>query len=925
MATTNLGKVAVVPRGEYSPNTQYERLDIVQYAGSSYLVIDDVLGVTPVEGGYYSLLASRGLAGAKGTDGSFTQKGYLTEAAMIADKANIPANTSVDVLNDGAKNGTYLYDGTTFTKSPYDPVALALEKTVSSYKDVFGSANIDLDSSPLILARNTLYPEATGKWGTWSKSDNVFISVNAGDSLSISASDNNQTNYKFLNVLPVRLETYDNTNPVLKNTRVEAGATATVTVPVGQSILWLSIKNTSGDDRKPKSVYNKTQGSLVNKSQIINSVTSLSDEDSILSGAMGNDIYSKLEKLKEHNYSFNSVSSSLTPSVIQGGYLFGLENTNNSNNLTSYRIRLKKDDVLTYVTTDYAFLSSLSEQITIVDSEGASKFVYMPLRYKLVDSNIIYAETYVAKRDIILIVTGAENIKLNNATPPIASIDSLGLFRKSNQLDFDASIPDSKFTNTIDVKKGDIIKITNPLIGLPSIIRKENYTSGDTYPVFGINSTDDIVHNILYWKAPSDTNIRLVGHNNSEFSIHRHGSVELPLSEKLSNLKNEVGASSTTVPSVINLPTVMSSVFATDKNFILKNEVIDGVDTVLTTNDLGRTWAQAPNILAEIVMFHIFGDGTILLCSNTKAITMSAPYEQMVESTVLNEDGSPYVPNTYQFFMQMKGNPLQYIDDTEMFVWGDYVLRGTPRIWYTTNSGKTLKCAAKFGTTVMDGQTRPTRHVHSVTQRRKDNRFYVTTGDAGDECFVMSMGYDLANDTWDFKHYASGDIFKLGDIYFDDYFAYVMTDYTLAVDKAKNGLYRVPVNALADITQYQPIYKSNLEELGQAAISRFIQDRNGNKVIFPDYAGTGFIWVATEGTDFKKVILSPSKGLSYRIGVNYNGDCYVVTFNSKNEYLDQTQLKINRGSYNLTEIMRDAGIKNFMRGGLLFEGTWLTN
>lgn len=65
--------------------------------------------------------------GDKGLDGSFTQKAYLTEAAMIADKANIPANTSVDVTNDATstKNGTYAYNGTVFTKSAYDPLTQA--------------------------------------------------------------------------------------------------------------------------------------------------------------------------------------------------------------------------------------------------------------------------------------------------------------------------------------------------------------------------------------------------------------------------------------------------------------------------------------------------------------------------------------------------------------------------------------------------------------------------------------------------------------------------------------------------------------------------------------------------------------------------------------------------------------------------------
>nr|WP_317199810.1 hypothetical protein [uncultured Psychrobacter sp.] len=52
--------------------------------------------------------------------------GYSTLAAADADKANITAKTVVEITNDtDAKNGIYLYDGTDFTKSAYDVVAIA--------------------------------------------------------------------------------------------------------------------------------------------------------------------------------------------------------------------------------------------------------------------------------------------------------------------------------------------------------------------------------------------------------------------------------------------------------------------------------------------------------------------------------------------------------------------------------------------------------------------------------------------------------------------------------------------------------------------------------------------------------------------------------------------------------------------------------
>lgn len=62
------------------------------------------------------------------------KKAYTTYAKMEAaaalpdeDPLKLPANSSIDVTNDTdpLKNGTYSYDGTVFTKSPYDPLAQA--------------------------------------------------------------------------------------------------------------------------------------------------------------------------------------------------------------------------------------------------------------------------------------------------------------------------------------------------------------------------------------------------------------------------------------------------------------------------------------------------------------------------------------------------------------------------------------------------------------------------------------------------------------------------------------------------------------------------------------------------------------------------------------------------------------------------------
>lgn len=61
MQTINLGKVSLIPRGEYNATTEYKRLDIVTYQGSAYTVLKDVLGITPTDDKTnYLLLVSKG-------------------------------------------------------------------------------------------------------------------------------------------------------------------------------------------------------------------------------------------------------------------------------------------------------------------------------------------------------------------------------------------------------------------------------------------------------------------------------------------------------------------------------------------------------------------------------------------------------------------------------------------------------------------------------------------------------------------------------------------------------------------------------------------------------------------------------------------------------------------------------------------------
>ena len=88
--TKNLGKVAVTPRGAYSASAQYAALDVVSYAGGSWMALQPVSGVTPAAGQYWMQLAAQGMKGDPGPTGD-----SITVDGVSAQNGNIPLSAVV--------------------------------------------------------------------------------------------------------------------------------------------------------------------------------------------------------------------------------------------------------------------------------------------------------------------------------------------------------------------------------------------------------------------------------------------------------------------------------------------------------------------------------------------------------------------------------------------------------------------------------------------------------------------------------------------------------------------------------------------------------------------------------------------------------------------------------------------------------------
>lgn len=128
--STRLGRVSLVPRGAYEASAVYNRLDIVEHEGSSYLVLaDGVTGVTPVAGPEYMLVAEKGgkgdpgapgTPGAKGDTGERGETGVGVQSVerTAGDGSPGTADTYTITLTDGSTSTFTVYngaDGTSFT------------------------------------------------------------------------------------------------------------------------------------------------------------------------------------------------------------------------------------------------------------------------------------------------------------------------------------------------------------------------------------------------------------------------------------------------------------------------------------------------------------------------------------------------------------------------------------------------------------------------------------------------------------------------------------------------------------------------------------------------------------------------------------------------------------------------------------------
>lgn len=346
------------------------------------------------------------------------------------------------------------------------------------------------------------------------------------------------------------------------------------------------------------------------------------------------------------------------------------------------------------------------------------------------------------------------------------------------------------------------------------------------------------------------------------------------------------------------------TVVGTAMNYILKDEYENSVRYLRLSEDCGKTWTSIENTFGDIVFVHWFSNGSLLFATPSKCYYSNDGLTTVNESELYDLDGTTFVAEATEHFFQndQSRNPIMMVGNTELVAWGDYYFNEAAykgRAWYSDDYGHSVRCFFKSGESVIGGNTISVRHTHGVLYDKYTEKFYLITGDSSSECCLIECVYSQGS--WNLTLLGQGVNYKFGDIRFDKYFMYFVTDYT-DTSLTSRGILRCPKNGLSNFSNYKFIAKAPSSYTG--SVLSFIEDRNGNKLMFPDYKGRGKIWYCRKTLDFETVSVSENYVLTNVTDPNYNGDVYC------RKSLSTTPFKLNP-MINLTKSMRNSGVKDF--------------
>ena len=181
------------------------------------------------------------------------------------------------------------------------------------------------------------------------------------------------------------------------------------------------------------------------------------------------------------------------------------------------------------------------------------------------------------------------------------------------------------------------------------------------------------------------------------------------------------------------------------RNFLIEDKKRDGKQFLRISPDLGKTWKEFENPYGDLVYFHIFSTGDMLFATTQWCYYIDSGLNAITPSEVFDYGGEVFVPEAIEHFYQI-GSCKNYICQTggaEVVVWGDYNLEKNdpnyiPRVWYSADYGRTVKCAIRFDKTRIDSKVIKCRHTYPPKCKKASHPFWMKRHCFSGESFIVS-------------------------------------------------------------------------------------------------------------------------------------------------------------------------------------------
>lgn len=763
-----------------------------------------------------------------------------------------------------------------------------------------------------------------GKWSTSHKG--IFVPVVGGKKYRIVANALNFSTYAFVvsNVVGTdgsEVTTFAGTATAV--TTLNAGEADEITAPLDASYLFVG-KSSSGTDRTPQEIVELNKKFLADIWENANFAPTENSDELVKSGGVYQSIINSTEKTTTNEIDLTQYAAiraiiagdgrwSTSSSYIYYGKIIPIKS------LRQYKITGNK-----VRTSYYAFLTS-----NTYSHNANAMFAYLCQRENLSTGSVVIATApadakYLWISDMYEKDRSPQKVEEYNSVQVLSAIDAYERLPKKLDLDEITSYhigPNGdgiwkseswygKFV-ALDgerkvILKGGANSSYYCFLKTEGFVLNGNvdYATGYSGNGRGLKAGREVIVDV-----PSDAKCLyfFTSFDNNGTSCEPEKVVlinELVGRDELSFLsQNE------TMPTFIEIKGDTGVIYTTE-NFIMRYFIENETTYLQFSQDLGQTWVTVENTFDErITHVHYFLDGTFLMCTPSQAF-WTKDFQTWNESVVYDYDGSIFQPveGETRFFAQ-RGRYRTIIDDQEWHLFGDYILTTKkPRLWYTNDNGRTIRAAFAFGLSDIDGTVLPARHVHNFEYNPYDKHFYVFTGDAANECHIMKGTYE--GGVWTWERIVTGAIWKLVyPEFFPGYFC-AITDYTDNSLAEKKGVIKIPTqNISQDNITY--LFKATSQIMGSSALTNYICDKNGWRVVLTDYLGGNKIMIAKNNFNFQWVTNTQGLRIGSFTGPNANGDVYSSYRPVGASVASEDILTVLATKFNFTEAMREAGAKDF--------------